>query len=285
MKKVIALLLCCLFVNIPLASALQAPLTTHPAPTRQISYSVNEYDLLESLSVQCDDALLQMGYSNTEIHQMRNLQSTYAEHLEVISQYDREALENLGYTETQISILQNFDGSESQIQSLAATMDFNISIDYVTWSDENNRTNARVYVDYEWAGVPLIKANDLIAISWNNWSISGKSSYITYFPTNGSGDSQIQAATYVPNNGSTSIGGGFRFPVQINSGTHWAKSGYCAFTLYHNNIRKDLSVYATYAHYTVSVTPSFTIPEFGSFQFNKSVSTPGEQWADMACSN
>lgn len=285
MKKLIALYLCCALLSIPLASAVQTSPDAAPTPKKVSSYTVNEYELLKSLSTESNDTLHQMGYTVNQISKIKNLRSAYADHLEEISHYDRAALKNLGYTDIQIDTLQNFDGSESQIMALAATLNFDLSIDYVTWSAADNRTNARLCYEYEWNGIPLIKINDAVAVSWNDWTINGKISYITYVQVNGSGNSQLQAATYVANNGSAAMGGGFRFPMLINNSSHWAKSGYGIFTLYYNNYRKDLSAYAVYTHYTVSATPSFSIPGYGSISFNKSIDYLAEAWVDMACSN
>lgn len=285
MKKLIALLLCCLLVSIPFAGAVQTSPDAAPTPKKVSSYTMNEYELLKSLSSESRDTLRQMGYTVNQISEIKNLRSAYADHLEEISHYDRAALENLGYTEAQIDTLQNFDGSESQIMSLAATMNFDLSIDYVTWSSTDNRTNARVYYKFDWNGVPLVKKNDLVAVSWNDWTINGKISYITYVPVNGTGTSEIRAATYVANNGPTAMGGAFKFPMLINNSANWAKSGYGIFTLYYNNYRKDLSTYAAYGHSTVRVVPTFSIPGYGSISFDKDTTTPGEAWADMACSN
>lgn len=246
---------------------------------------MNEYELLKSLSAESTDTLRQMGYTVSQINDIQNLRSAYADHLEEIAHYDRAALENLGYTDAQINTLQNFDGSESQIMALAATLNFDLSIDYVTWSAADNRTNARLCYEFEWNGIPLIKMKDAVAVSWNDWTINGKISYITYEPVNGSGSSQLQAATYVANNGSAAMGGGFRFPMLISNSSYWAKSGYGIFTLYYNNYRKDLSAYAAYAHYTMTATPSFTIPGYGSISFNMDATPSGEAWAEMACSN
>lgn len=285
MKKLIALLLCCVLVSVPFTSAVQLSHDTSPVPAKVISYSMNEYELLKSLSTESNDALCQMGYTDNQISKINNLRSAYADHLEEISHYDRAALENLGYTEAQINTLKNFNGSENQIMALAATLNLDLSIAYVTWSESANRTNARLDFSFEWSGVPLIKVADFLAISWNDWTINTKNAYVTYIPTNGTGISVTRAATYVANSGPTSMGAGFKFPMQINDTAQWAESGYGTVTLYHNYVRKDLSAYAEYGHFTIGVSPSFYIPGYGSIVFEGGLNGVAEAWADKTCSN
>lgn len=81
------------------------------------------------------------------------------------------------------------------------------------------------------------------------------------------------------------MGGGFKFPMLINNGSDWAKSGYGIFTLYHNYDRDDLSVYAAYIHYTMSMSPTLCIPGFGSVDLQFGSALSGEAWADKTCSN
>lgn len=244
---------------------------------------VNEYDYLQNLSNSSDSMLSENGYSASDITLIRDLKESYVNHLNQYARLSTSALKNLGYSQKQISIFRNFSGSEDEIRALAATLNFSLSIDYVTWSSTSNRTNARLVYNFSWSGVPLIKTTDIVAVSWNDWTINGKSSYVTYSNINGTGNSYSLSATYVSNSGPSSYGGGYKFAMTQDDNNYWAQSGYGIFTLYHNYAMADLSAYAQYGHSTISVTPGFSIPGYGSISFTYGTSMAGEDWADLSC--
>lgn len=282
MKKFTCLLLACIIAMINLV-----PCSADAVGFDQMSstMTVNEYDFLRGLSNKSDSTLRANGYSTADIALVRNLNESYTNHLKQCACLSTSALKNLGYSQRQISILRSFSGAENEIRALAATLYFSLSIDYVTWSSASNRTDARLTYNFSWSGVPLIKTTDIVAVSWNDWTINGKTSYITYTNINGSGSSYYLAATYVSNSGPASYGGGYRFAMTQNDNNYWAQSGYGIFTLYHNYTRADLSAYAQYGHSTVSVTPSFSVPGYGSIGFSYGTSMAGQDWADLSCQN
>lgn len=140
----------------------------------------NEYDMLSSLRNKNETELRSQGFSTKEIQAIYNLNDAYSDHLEQIAELDSGTLRKMGYNESQIKILRSFNGTENEIRALAATLSFTLSIDYVTWSETQNRTNARLCYYFSWAGVPLIKTTDAVALSWNDWIINGKLGNVTY---------------------------------------------------------------------------------------------------------
>ncbi|MBQ6294096.1 MAG: hypothetical protein IJK77_09630 [Lachnospiraceae bacterium] len=247
--------------------------------------TINEYDYLLNMKERSDSELFDEGYTSEDINSIRHLEDAYSNHLRQFMVLDDAALSNLGYSNEQIMILRSFNGSEEQIRALAATLFFDLYIDFVTWSQADNRTNARLCYDFSWNGVPLIKTRDIVAVSWNDWTINGTLSYITYVSITGTGSNLYLPATYVPNNGPTSFGGGFKFAMTQNDNYYWAKSGYGIFTLYKNYIRHDLSAYAEYGHSTVLLNPGFSIPGYGSISFTYGIDMKAQDWADMNCQN
>lgn len=250
-----------------------------------MSSVLNEYDLLSKLVDESPATLGTYGYSAVEIEKINNLQTAYTDYLQQYAKLDDASLKKLGYSDKQIEIFREFTGTENQIRALAATLTVTVDIDYVTWSSTQNRTNARLYVYFEWSGVPLIKTKDIIAVSWNDWNINGKMCYITYTNVDGSGDTMIDVGTFAENDGPASFGGGFTFPMTKQDNTYWGQSGYCAFTLYHNYTRADLSAYAAYGHTTIGYTPVATIPGWGSVSFSIGVEEMDSDQDDMNCEN
>lgn len=198
---------------------------------------------------------------------------------------DKEALTRLGYSDEQIDIFKNYTGTEDQIRALAATLEFTLEADYVTWSSSENQTNARLCYNFNWSGEPLIMTTDIIAVSWNDWTLNGKLSYVTYTHIYGSEPDISMPATYVPNNGPTANGGGFKFKMTQQNNYFWGKSGYGIFTLYHNYTRQDLSAYAEYGHSTITTSPTFSIPGYGSIGFSYGTQMAAQSWEDLNCQN
>lgn len=252
------------------------------------SFSVarlNEYDVLSNCATQSDRELKAKGYSTKEISMIRDLKKEYINHLSQYTTLNSDALKELGYTQEQISILRNFKGTEAEIRALAATLDFYLSADFVRWDAGENRTNARLSYNFNWNGVPLIGLTDIVGVTWNDWTIRGSSSYVTYVHLYGSEQNYYLPATFVDNNGPASYGGGYKFVMKQKDNYFWAKSGYGIFSLYHNYTRHDLSAYAEYGHSTVSVYPSFSIPGYGSINFSDGVNRQAQDWANMTCQN
>ena len=245
--------------------------------------TINEYDFLLNLTEKSNSELVNIGYTANDIDSIRSLRESYTDHINEYTDLSTEALTNLGYTQQQIFTLRNFNGTEEQIRSLAATLNLTLEIDYVTWSSSENRTNSRLCFDFEWNGVPLIKWTDVVALSWNNWTINGKVGYVTYTDIYGSGNDYLMSATYISNSGPTSYGAGYKFAMAQNDNQYWAKTGYGIFTLYHNYERADLSAYAEYGHSTLSVSPTFSIPGYGSISFSDSTEMQDQAWANMEC--
>ena len=282
MKKILSCIiaLCLLFAFSTAALAATDP------PGRQInSFSINEYDLLKGLSTKSNLDLFLKGYSAQEIGVIRNVKEEYARHLHEYKYLPEENLRDLGYSAQQIDLIRDFTGSEAEIRAIAATLYFTLYTDYVTWSASQNRTNTRLCYEFEWNGVPLIKTKDIVAVTWNDWTINGKLSTITYVHIYGSQPDQYGSATFVPNDGPNSFGGGFKFAMTRDDNYYWAKSGIGIFTLYHNYERHDLSAYAEYGHSTVTLSPSFSIPGYGSISFSYGVSRAASDHADTECSN
>jgi len=285
MKRFISFLLACTTSLLCVPSVIAASPDSQPNNTTVVTAIPNEYDLLCNISEKSDEELSSQGYTVAEISTIRNYKEEYDEHLLQLKDLDEDVLQHLGYSDEQIDIFRDYTGTEEQIRSLAASLDFHLTADYVTWSASENRTNARLSYEFEWAGVPLVKTSDIVAVSWNDWTINGKSSYVTYTHIYGTEPDYSLAATYVQNDGPNSFGGGFKFAMTQEDNYFWAKSGYGIFTLYHNYERHDLSAYAEYGHSTFSVSPSFFIPGYGAINFSYGTEMEEQDWEDMACEN
>jgi len=248
--------------------------------------TMNEYEMLKSLSKKSNSELAKLGYNSEEVEKVRNYKEEYVKHLKKYATLEDKNLYNLGYTSEQIKMLRSYDGSEEQTIALSASLVLNLTADYVTWSASENRTNARLVYDFAWSGVPLIKTTDVVAVSWDVWQINGKHAYTTYKHIYGTEPDIYGYPTFVENDGPNSFGAGYKFPMTQQDNYYWAQSGEGIFTLYHNNSRWDLSAYAEYGHSTITVSPSFSIPGYGSISFiPNSVTTADTAHEDKECEN
>lgn len=282
MKRLVCLFLICVTALLCVSPAFAATTDSTCNNAFTSTTIINEYDFLLSISEETNEELSAQGYTATDIAKIRNVREAYDNHLLQFKDMDEEVLKHLGYSDEQVEIFRNYTGTEEQIRSLAATLELTLSADYVTWSAKDNRTNARLRYDYDWSGVPSVRNTDIVAVSWNDWTIDAKMSYVTYTHIYGSEADYSLAATYVSNNGPNSNGGGFKFKMKQED-YYWAKSGYGLFTLYHNYVRHDLSAYAEYGHTTFSASPSFSIPGYGSISFSFGTYMEGQAWEDMKC--
>lgn len=259
MKKVISLILSILmFLSVSLGASASGIDNRSTNQNAKSKVSVNEYEMIKSLAKKSDPELNDLGYVKEDIDKIKNYQKEYAKHLEKLSKLEEKNLKELGYSPEKVEMLKAFDGSEEQITALAATLNLTLSSDYVTFSTSQNRTNARITYEFEWAGQPLFLFKDIVALAWNDWQIAGKYAYVNYVHVYGSEPDYIGYPTFQANKGPSSYGAGYKWSMSDDDNYFWAQSGTGIFTLYHNYELQDLSAYAEYGHSTLSIEPSFS---------------------------
>lgn len=280
MKKIVGLVVLlslCLFTISVSADSLEG--------NNDKDVTVNEYEALKALSENSSFQLTNMGYSADEVKFIQNIEE-YANHLKSYSHSSDQELDNLGYSKDQIDMLRDYKGTEEETIRLAATLTLRLNAQYVTHNNSTNRTNARLGYNWTWAGVPVFKTRDIIGVSWNDWSVTGSSTSVTYKPLTGASGTRYGSATILSNSGPNSAGRGVRINMTQDDNYWWARSGSGIFDLRGNSAgRKDLSAYAAYGHTTLSITPGFSIPGYGSINFNWGMQTVGQAWEDARVSN
>ncbi len=280
MKKIMSLVVALLMVFAFSASAFAN------SDTQKVQkVKINEYQMLKELSKKSESEMKKLGYSSKDVEKIKNHEEEYVKHLKKYAELDDESLKNLGYSSEKIQMLRVYDGSEAQTLALGAEVNIQLTIDYVTWSESQQRTNARLEYNYDWDGVPLVKMTDLVAVSWNNWVINGKYAVTTYKHIYGTQPDIYDNPTFVENDGPEVYGAGYEIEMTKQDNYYWAQSGQGIFTLYHNNGREDLSAYVAYGHFGVSLTPSFFIPGFGAIVFDPDTTQEDDDQAFMECEN
>jgi len=283
MKKTMSLLLAVLLLTLSFSSFGFADSNKDKVKVDKVT--INEYELLKDLSKKSTLDLEKKGFQDKDIEKIKNYKDEYAKHLKKYAELDDESLNNLGYTSEKIEMLRVYDGSEAQTIALAASCNLTLKVDYVTWSAAQNRTNARLEYNFTWTGVPLVKKTDIVAVTWNDWTLNGTTANTTYKHIYGFNPDIYGYPTFVANSGPSSLGAGYRFPMAQQDNYYWAQSGKGIFTLYHNYTKKDLSAYAAYGHYTITANLSFFIPGYGAINFTPEVIPADTDRADVKCQN
>ena len=239
------------------------------------SITINEYSLLKELSNEANDSLEKKGYSKSDINKIRNYSDEYIEHIQELKNFSESQLLEDGYTEEQVEGIYNFSGEEDDIMPLSSSVKITLPIDYVKKSTSG--TTARFTAKFYRNGVPLVKTTDILAVSWNDWTLNSSSSYILYKKV-GSTATTTGTGTRVNPSGTQSSGRGYKFPMTKIDNSYYADRGEFTYSLSSTVSNKTLSIYAAYGHSTISVQPSFSIPGYGSISFNYGTSTIKEQW-------
>lgn len=168
--KLISLLTCFLFLF-----SFTTTVFASEGDSKTKSVTVNEYEMLQSLSKNSTEQLAKLGYSSAEAKQIENYQEEYKNHLKKIAALDDELLKEMGYTSEQIEILRTYDGSEEATIILAATLNISVTAGSVTYYTSKNYTDASVSYSFSWSGEPLFKGTDIVGIAWNDWDLRSSS--------------------------------------------------------------------------------------------------------------
>lgn len=143
-----------------------------------ITYSINEYELIKKLKAESDDKLKEKGYSDNEIKEIRNFD--FVEKIKERSKLSDEQLKNLKYTDEQIKIFRNFSGSEEEIIALSATVNGSIMKDSYYYDSVANRTYFTLGFSWYWSYCPFITLTDVIGVGWTEFMYINPSTTYTY---------------------------------------------------------------------------------------------------------
>ena len=144
--------------------------------------TLNEYELASQLAKESESSLQKRGLSTSEIKEIKNYKEVYRKHIESLNLLDDNALLANGYTMEQVKIIRNFGGSESEMQRLGATLSLSASTS--NFSFDGDYTRGKLSYSWSWNSVPAFKLKDMVAVSWNGWAVTSKSSNVKYYNVN-----------------------------------------------------------------------------------------------------
>lgn len=231
---------------------------------------MNEYDILKTYQSLSDTKLQAMGYSNSDIQELRSF--SLEESIYERSLLPTNELIKMGYTNEQIAILREYNGEEitpnSDVYALLATMSTYIGKTSLT------STKAQLYYSWSWSVLPTFTGTDAFAVSWlgadaNSYPITmvktASSAYVNYYI-----GSIYSTTTNLSTNTSINTLKSSDFPMKKSDGS-WAKVGELSFTIQPGSGSSNLysvEVQGAYAHSTATFTGSIGISATGTLAFS-----------------
>lgn len=238
--------------------------------------------MLKELSKKDNSTLKLNGYNQTELNIIKNIEEEYPKHLKKYKDLPKEDLKKMGYTDDQIKLLRNYKGTEKETILLAATLHSKLTNRGIEYSNTEDKTNAKFRYRFDWHGVPLIKRQDIVALTWNDWNLIKSEEFALRYHhvDNPQRWRAGPPATFLENDGPSTFGAGYKFDMAVDNNYWYARTGVFDFEVY-NHGKKNLSVYAEYGHTTYAIKPTFSIPGFLSIEFSNGVDTADSTRLDV----
>lgn len=277
MKKLFSLALSLAMVFLLSAAAFAAtPLSGYPS-TQKIE--INEYEAFKKLAEETPAVLSASGYSSAEIAKIQNYQETYFHHITELQTLSDNALVNHGYTKTQIDIIKNFTGTEEEMSRAAASLTIYAGTSSFKYVD-GGYTTGRLAYSWNWSGVPAVKMKDMVAAAWNGWELTGETSRVYYHDIYTGAAYTTQSATHVNPTNASWNGRGHKFDMAISDNLYYAKSGSGSFDVKSDGLYQKNFLYCVeYGHETILWDISFSVSApgggAGSISFSVGTSVAG----------
>ncbi len=269
MKKICAITLSLMLTIIGMPTFAYANDSSEPMDISDTTVS-KEYSVMKELAKESEAQLEREGFTKAEITEIKDYRQRYIEHIEKLDELDDEVLYDFGYSEEQIEMIRDFKGSEAELYALSATLSLRVRIATFEYDKsqplESRYTKGTFEFGWEWDGKPLAQSNDIVAVGWNGWSITSRSSSIRYFDMTSHAYKENRSGTKIsPSSASGGIGGaGYKFPVVPTSSNLFAKNGQVTFKLKSDvHAMKDFYYYVAYGHTQLTVSPSFSVSANG----------------------
>lgn len=177
-----------------------------------------------------------------------------------------DALLKNGYTQEQLDIIHNFTGTDAEMARLGAELTLYSTTALFKYTS-GGRTTGRLAYNWYWTGVPAVKTRDMVAATWNGWSVIGNSSYVTYYGMDtGEYYTQESAEYKLPEDDTLVSGAGHRFSMTKSNNYYYAQRGGGTFDVESDGLyQKDFYYYIEYGHATISHNIGFTVSVPGGF--------------------
>ena len=235
MKKLASFLLATTVAMSLFAPAFAESEEVEKADMKEIVYthSQDEYTMIKKLQTSSTNELKEMGYSDEEIQEIKQL--NYEEALYERAQLPENELRDLGHTDEQIAFMKNYDGrplTNDEINLMSAEL---VETTYPPiWPDSASATKVVCHYYWEWKSKPVIYGTaikDVAVIAWAGLDASGDDLPLEINTAEASAVSNYykDGALYMQHAQTVRVGDAWESAYVSIPGNYlggWAKSGY-----------------------------------------------------------
>lgn len=127
-------------------------------------YENSEYGVLvDKLNFAMVRQKQELGYNN-DISGLLELRKEYHNYIYELKQKSKIELDCLNFNETQINAIKSFDGSDEKASRASAYISATLKLTQFKYTSSDKRTHTSATFSGKWAGTPLYKMQDSIAI-------------------------------------------------------------------------------------------------------------------------
>lgn len=233
------------------------------------TFVINEFEQINELKSMSDEMLSDEGFTEAEIHEIRelNLEELI---MERIKSNNETELRHMGYTDEDLNIIKNLDTEQIDAKQLAG-LSSNLTLKVYKSKSQASRDYSylSLLIDWEWDRMPVFTHTDVIACTWSKGynSSSGSHNAIEYVNLSDRKIKRFYIDEKVPGTGCS-----FEVPlVHPDYSRYVGKSGTVYLDLYDNSYISNAEVLIKYGHTTISGKVRVSYPGYLSIDFNRGV--------------
>ena len=236
---------------------------------------INEWDNYKTISAMDDKELLSLGYSKSQIEEIRNFD--FENEIRSRANLSNEELALYGYTDDEIVELRLAASleeiPESVIQSIS-TSTMTSSLRYLNDSSYTVLNRPMYYVDlqysWSWSRIPFFTIVDMVAVAFNSTgadnfvytSVTGYNVRADLTPVKSGYSTRTQVEPWEWNTEkANSVSASFALALKDNNNeiTHFAYSGSGKLRLENRSNNVRLYIDAAYGHTRINIVPSYSL--------------------------
>jgi len=134
-------------------------------PANGVICTISEYDIIEELKLMSDEELLEAGYDQNKINQIRELNL-----IEIVNENkelsDDELMEK-GFTAEKIKAIKGKDLEEAQ-RAVTGTLTCKNTFYSLDYNSRTDKTTAKTIFTWEWDKCPFVTFDDIVGVSISN---------------------------------------------------------------------------------------------------------------------
>ena len=231
------------------------------------SKTLSEYDYVKKLQSKTDRELTEMGYEESDIKAIRDID--FDEYVQELKSSTPDTLAEQGFSNSAISVIQN---SENEAEILAVTMgNVTYSVTAVSLTYSGGISRLKAMLQWSWSSKPTLTMKDIVAITTNkDFYRDSESEYnstkIKYYK-NGNKNTTAKTRTETQSTKSSGKVTFSRVPMKVayasstsdKDDVYYAMTGIMKVEMKESGKITTANVSGSYGHTIISCTPSVSI--------------------------